>query len=141
MPEEVTYPGKDGTPVPALLFRPDTGETGPGVLLIHGGPDWFFEMTWYPLMAAMASRGWTVLAPNYRGSTGYGREWQEASRFDFGGVDTDDVAAGAQYLIQEKLADPKRIGITGRSHGGYLTASCMTRYPELWAVGSAIVPS
>jgi dipeptidyl aminopeptidase/acylaminoacyl peptidase len=88
----------------------------------------------------MASRGWVVLVPNYRGSTGYGRDWQLASRFDFGGVDTDDVAAGALYLVREGLADPHRIGITGRSHGGYLTACCLTRYPELWAVGSAVVP-
>ncbi len=140
MPEEITYPGMDGTPVPALLFKPEVSKIGPAVLVVHGGPDWFFEMTWYPLMAALASRGWVVLVPNYRGSTGYGRAWQDASRFDFGGVDTDDVAAGALYLIEKGLADPKRIGITGRSHGGYLTASCLTRYPDLWAVGSALVP-
>ncbi len=140
MPEEVYYPGLDGTPVPALLFKTSRRKPGPGVLLIHGGPDWFFEMTWYPLMAHMASRGWTVLVTNYRGSTGYGKAWQAASRFDYGGVDRDDVAAGARYLIGEGLADPARIGITGRSHGGYLTACCMTAYPELWAVGSAVVP-
>jgi dipeptidyl aminopeptidase/acylaminoacyl peptidase len=140
MPEEVTYPGMDGTPVPALLFKSQTQKPAPAVVLVHGGPDWFFEMTWYPLMAHLASRGWVVLVPNYRGSTGYGRDWQEASRFDFGGVDTDDVAAGANYLIREGLADPKRIAITGRSHGGYLTASCLTRYPDLWAAGSAFVP-
>jgi len=140
MPEEVAYPGMDGTPIPALLFIPQAQAPGPAVILIHGGPDWFFEMTWYPLMAHMASRGWTVLVPNYRGSTGYGRAWQEASRFDFGGVDNDDVAAGADYLIKRNLADPQRIGITGRSHGGYLTMTCLTRYPEKWAVGSAVVP-
>jgi dipeptidyl aminopeptidase/acylaminoacyl peptidase len=141
MPEEVTYPGMDGTPIPALLYRTGLGDgSGSAVLVIHGGPDWLFEMTWYPVMAALADRGWTVLAPNYRGSTGYGREWQEASRYDFGGLDTDDVAAGALFLIRDGLADAKKIGITGRSHGGYLTASCMTRYPDLWAVGSAVVP-
>jgi dipeptidyl aminopeptidase/acylaminoacyl peptidase len=140
MPEEVTYPGLDGTPVPALLFKPPTQKPGPAVVLVHGGPDWFFEATWYPLMVHMASRGWVVLAPNYRGSTGYGRAWQEASRFDFGGVDTDDVTAGAYYLRREGLADPKRIAVTGRSHGGYLTASCLTRYPDLWTAGSAFVP-
>ncbi len=140
MPEEITYPGLDGTSVPALLFKPQVQEPGPGVLLIHGGPDWFFEMTWYPVMAHMASRGWTVLAPNYRGSTGYGRTWQEASRFDFGGVDNDDVAAGAQYLLLNGLVDPQRIGITGRSHGGYLTMTCLTKYPDLWTAGSAVVP-
>lgn len=140
MPEEISYPGMDGTPVPALIFRPEARDLGPAVLLIHGGPDWFFEMTWYPLMAHLASRGWAVLVPNYRGSTGYGRAWQEASRFDFGGVDNDDVAAGAHYLIQNGLADPRRIAITGRSHGGYLTMTCLTKYPHLWAVGSAVVP-
>ena len=140
MPEEISYPSLDGTPVPALLFKPQLPKPGPAVILVHGGPDWFFEMTWYPLMAHMASRGWMVLTPNYRGSTGYGRKWQEASRFDFGGVDTDDVAAGALFLQREGLCDPKRIAITGRSHGGYLTASCLTRYPNLWTAGSAFVP-
>jgi dipeptidyl aminopeptidase/acylaminoacyl peptidase len=140
MPEEITYPGMDGTLIPALLFTPTGVKPAPAVLIIHGGPDWLFEMTWYPLMAHMASRGWIILAPNYRGSTGYGRDWQAASRFDFGGVDTDDVTAGALYLVKEGLADKLRIGITGRSHGGYLTASCMTRHPELWAAGSAVVP-
>ncbi len=140
MPEEITYPGMDGTPVPALLFKPQSQKPSPAALLIHGGPDWFFEMTWYPLMAHMASRGWVVLVPNYRGSTGYGRAWQEASRFDFGGVDNDDVAAGAHFLLQNGLANPERIGITGRSHGGYLTMTCLTKYPNLWAAGSAVVP-
>jgi dipeptidyl aminopeptidase/acylaminoacyl peptidase len=140
MPEEITYPGMDGAPVPALLFKSQNTKPGPAVVLIHGGPDWFFEMTWYPLMAHMASRGWVVLVPSYRGSTGYGRAWQDASRFDFGGVDTDDVAAGAYFLDRASLADPKKIAITGRSHGGYLTASCMTRYPDLWVAGSAFVP-
>jgi dipeptidyl aminopeptidase/acylaminoacyl peptidase len=140
MPDEITYPSMDGTPVPALLFKPQVQKPGPAVLLVHGGPDWFFEMTWYPLMAHMASRGWAVLVPNYRGSTGYGRAWQEASRFDFGGVDNDDVAAGALYLIKNGLADPERIGITGRSHGGYLTMTCLTNYPNYWVAGSAVVP-
>jgi len=141
MPEEIAYPGMDGTPVPALLYRPlNANQQKPAVILIHGGPDWHFSFLWYPLIAHLASRGWTVLAPNYRGSTGYGREWQLANRFDLGGVDTDDVAAGAQYLLRAGLADPKHIALTGRSHGGYLTMSCLTRYPELWAAGSAVVP-
>ncbi len=91
-------------------------------------------------MTHLASRGWTVLAPNYRGSTGYGREWQYAIRFDIGGVDTDDVTAGVHYLLNAGLANPKRIAVTGRSHGGYLTMSCLTRYPDLWCAGSAVVP-
>jgi dipeptidyl aminopeptidase/acylaminoacyl peptidase len=91
-------------------------------------------------MSHLVSCGWTVLAPNYRGSTGYGREWQTLNRFDLGGGDADDCAAGAHYLVREGLADPKRIAVTGRSHGGYLTMSCLTRHPTLWSGGSAIVP-
>ncbi|HEX5941165.1 MAG TPA: alpha/beta fold hydrolase [Anaerolineales bacterium] len=139
MPEEIEYPGMDGVPVPALLFRPKTAPA-PAVVMIHGGPNWHYSAEWNPLMAHLASRGYAVLAPNYRGSTGYGRDWQYAARFDLGGVDTRDVAAGAQHLIREGIADPRRIAVTGRSHGGYLTMTCLTQYPDLWCGGSAVVP-
>jgi len=141
LPEEIIYPGIDGTSIPALLFKPENaGENIPAILVIHGGPNWYYQMEWYPFMIHLASRGWTVLTPNYRGSTGYGRDWQYANRFDLGGVDTDDVAAGAQFLVREKLADPTKIAVSGRSHGGYLTMTSLTQYPERWAVGSGVVP-
>lgn len=140
LPEEIWYPGLDGNPVPALLFHPAMPSPGPAVVLIHGGPTWLFQITWYPIMLHMVSRGWTVLTPGYRGSTGYGHTWQVANRYDLGGVDTRDCAAGALFLIHEGLADPQRIAVTGRSHGGYLTMTCMTQFPELWACGSAVVP-
>ena len=146
MPSHIEYPSLDGRSVPALLYLPpdpvDESEpkSRPAVIVIHGGPTWSFQFLWYPLMTHLASRGWVVLAPNYRGSTGYGREWQLANRFDMGRGDTMDVAAGVDYLIREGLADPKRIAVTGRSHGGYLTMSCLTEYPDRWACGSAVVP-
>ncbi len=144
MPEVIRYPSMDGQPVPALLFQPSAGEAGaglrPAVIIIHGGPNWLFQLTWYPIMQYMVSLGWIVLAPNYRGSTGYGRDWQIANRFDLGGVDTQDVVAGADFLVASGKVDPQRIGITGRSHGGYLTMTCMTDYADRWAVGSAVVP-
>ena len=136
-PEEVWYAGKDGAQVPALLYR---GKSGRAVINIHGGPNWHFQFLWHPLMSYMASCGWTVLAPNYRGSTGYGKKWQNASHYDMGGVDTDDCAAGTKYLIDNGLADKNKIAVTGRSHGGYLTMTCLTMYPELFRVGSAVVP-
>jgi dipeptidyl aminopeptidase/acylaminoacyl peptidase len=110
------------------------------VVLVHGGPNWRFDVIWYPLVQHMVSRGWVVLQPNYRGSTGYGRQWQHASRFDQGGVDTRDVVAGALYLVHNRIADPSRIAVTGTSHGGYLTMTALTQYPEIWAAGSAVVP-
>jgi dipeptidyl aminopeptidase/acylaminoacyl peptidase len=149
MPEEVNYPSIDGRDVPALLYPAtreisvDSGKPGtspPGIVNIHGGPNWLSQVTWDPLTQHMVSRGWTVLAPNYRGSTGYGRAWQLANRFDFGGGETQDVVAGADYLMREGLADASRIAVTGRSHGGYLTMTSLTQYPDRWAVGSAVVP-
>jgi dipeptidyl aminopeptidase/acylaminoacyl peptidase len=141
MPEQVRYPSLDGTSVPALLYRPAAGgEPPPAVVYIHGGPNWLTQVTWDPLVQHMVSRGWAVLAPNYRGSTGYGREWQLASRFDLGGSDTEDVVAGADHLVREGLVDPARIAVTGRSWGGYLTMTALTGYPGRWAGGSAVVP-
>jgi dipeptidyl aminopeptidase/acylaminoacyl peptidase len=138
-PEEIVYEGMDGIEVPALLFRPSQ-TPAPAVVMIHGGPNWHYAMEWNPVMAHFASRGFVVLCPNYRGSTGYGREWQYAARFDLGGVDTRDVAAGAQYLVREGLALENKIAVTGRSHGGYLTMTCLTQYSGLWRAGSAVVP-
>jgi dipeptidyl aminopeptidase/acylaminoacyl peptidase len=142
MPQEVTYPGLDGVSVPALLYRPaqQSDDLPPGVVYVHGGPNWLTQVTWDPFVQDMVSRGWVVLAPNYRGSTGYGHKWQVASRFDLGGVDTNDVVAGANYLDEHGLADPHRIAVTGRSWGGYLTMTCLTQYPDRWAAGSASVP-
>ena len=141
MPTEVRYPSQDGQSVPALLYRPPQVEgLPPAIVYIHGGPTWLTQVTWDPLVQHMVSRGWAVLAPNYRGSTGYGRAWQLANRFDMGGGDTKDVVAGADYLAREGLADPDRIAITGASWGGYLTMTSLTQYPDRWAAGSAVVP-
>ena len=141
MPTTVSYPSLDGHSVPALLNRPPQDEDlPPAVVYVHGGPDWLTEVTWQPLVQHMVSRGWVVLAPNYRGSIGYGREWQLANRFDLGGGDTKDVVAGADYLVREGLADRTRIAVTGESYGGYLTMTSLTQYPDRWAVGSAVVP-
>jgi len=141
MPEEVRYPSLDGTEVPALMYRPKQRENlPPAIIYIHGGPNWLTQVTWDPLVQHMVSRGWVVLAPNYRGSTGYGREWMNANRFDLGGVDTADVAAGADFLEREVIANAKKIAVTGRSWGGYLTMTCLTQFPEKWAAGAAVVP-
>jgi dipeptidyl aminopeptidase/acylaminoacyl peptidase/CubicO group peptidase (beta-lactamase class C family) len=141
VPTQACYPSLDGRSVPALLYEPvQAEELPPAVVYIHGGPDWLTQYTWDPLVQHMVSRGWIVLAPNYRGSTGYGQEWQLANRFDLGNGDTQDVVAGADYLVREGLADPARIAVTGKSWGGYLTMTALTQYPDRWAAGSAVVP-
>jgi len=149
MPKEVWYPSFDGQMVPALLYLQSQADVSarcsskplpPAVISVHGGPNWLAQLTWNPLAQHMVSRGWVILAPNYRGSTGYGREWQLANRYDLGGGDTRDVVAGAEYLLSEGIVDPNRIAITGRSYGGYLTMTSLTQYPEQFVAGSAVVP-
>jgi dipeptidyl aminopeptidase/acylaminoacyl peptidase len=139
IPDEVWYPSLDGVMVPAMLYRPRK-KNAPALVNIHGGPNWLFQSLWHPVMSYMASQGWAVLGPNYRGSTGYGRQWMEANRKRVGEVDTWDCAAGVQYLLREKMADPRKAVVSGASHGGYLTMTCLTEYPEMWAGGSAVVP-
>ena len=140
-PREIRYTGMDGVSIPALLFLPPSVKRpAPAVILIHGGPNYHYQVMWHPFAAHLVSRGWIVLAPNYRGSTGYGRAWQTANIMDLGGVDTRDVVAGSGYLTSNGYADPERIALTGQSHGGYLTMTCLTQFPDLWAAGSAVVP-
>jgi dipeptidyl aminopeptidase/acylaminoacyl peptidase len=141
LPEEVEYRSLDGRMVPALLFKPaEASPESPAVVYVHGGPNWLTMINWDAFVQHLVSRGWVVIAPNYRGSTGYGQEWQVLSRFDLGGGETRDVVAAADYLIQQRLAHPERIAVTGRSHGGYLTMTCLTQYPDRWAGGAAVVP-
>lgn len=145
-PEVVRWPS-DGLTISGLLYRPRglrRGKPGagraPAVLWVHGGPTWQYKNEWWAVPQALAAAGCVVLAPNYRGSSGYGRAFQEANRFDLGGGDMRDVIAGAQFLVAGGYADPRRIAITGSSYGGYLTVTALTRHPQVFAAGAAVVP-
>src|SRR4029077_8194014 len=116
-PVHVRYPSADGREVPALLYVPHAeavrGTTPGAVMYVHGGPTGQHFRWWDPTPQLLAHRGFVVLAPTVRGSTAYGREWQELNRHDWGGGDLADVIAGIDWLERERIADPKRIGITG----------------------------
>jgi len=124
--------------VPALVFRPRE-HNGGGVVIIHGGPTWHHSNEWDPLREAFLDAGFMVVHPNYRGSDGYGRRWQLANRYLLGQGEAQDCA-GAHAFLVAMGCDPGRIAVTGRSHGGYLTAQMLTQFPELWAAGVAGVP-
>jgi dipeptidyl aminopeptidase/acylaminoacyl peptidase len=112
----------------------------PGAVIhVHGGPTGQHFRGWDPTPQLLANRGLVVLAPNVRGSTGYGREWQELNRRDWGGGDLADVMAGVDWLAKEGIADPKRIGITGGSYGGFMTLYALARHPDRFAAGVSIV--
>ena len=142
-PAHVRYPSVDGRLVPALLYMPHAeavqGGTPGAVLYVHGGPTGQHLRWWDPTPQLLANRGLVVLAPNVRGSTGYGREWQELNRRDWGGGDLADVMAGVDWLARERIADPKRIGITGGSYGGYMTLYALARHPDRFAAGVSSV--
>ena len=142
-PAHVRYPGADGREVPALLYLPHAEavrtRTPGAVLYIHGGPTGQHFRWWDPTPQLLANRGLVVLAPNVRGSTGYGREWQELNRRDWGGGDLADVMAGVDWLAKERIADPAHTGITGGSYGGYMTLYALGRYPDRFAAGVSIV--
>ena len=134
-PERVQYKSKDGRQIAGLLYTPENTKPGmrlPAVLWIHGGPEGQDVFRFDPWAQYLTQQGYVVLEPNYRGSTGYGEKFRNLNVEDSGGGEMDDVAAGAQYLVDHGLADPKRLAIGGGSHGGTMVAYAVTKYPSLF---------
>lgn len=137
-PESRRYPANDGTPIPALLYRPSGDGPHPVVLSIHGGPE-EQSRPWYDaLHECLLASGIAVFAPNVRGSSGYGHEWQTRIYRDWGGIDLADFGAAAAYLSSLNWVDAERLAVIGKSYGGFAALSCMSRLPDLWAAGVSI---
>jgi dipeptidyl aminopeptidase/acylaminoacyl peptidase len=134
-PELVSYNSFDDLEIPAFLYRP-AKPNGAAVLHPHGGPSSQYVMDWDILAQYFVAKGYTWLAPNYRGSTGYGFKFEHANYGDWGKGDMQDCLHGAKYLQTLDWVDPERIAIYGGSYGGYMTALCLSRDPEyLFACG------
>jgi dienelactone hydrolase len=137
----VKYPSSDGMEIPAYLTLPKGVEAKnlPAVIVPHGGP-WFRDSWGYNAFAQfLANRGYAVLQPNFRGSTGYGKKFIDAANKQWGDKMQDDVTWGAKYLIARGIADPKKIGIMGGSYGGYATLAGVAFTPDVYAAGVSIV--
>src|SRR5262252_3518716 len=138
-PELVKYKSADGVEIEAALLRPTTNHlaanpsspqspvAGPLVVLVHGGPTGRWSDAFEPWGQLLAARGYAVLYPNVRGSTGYGHRFVEMNRADWGGGDFKDVMAGVDAMIARGIADPNRLGIGGWSYGGYMAAWAVTQ--------------
>jgi dipeptidyl aminopeptidase/acylaminoacyl peptidase len=137
-PELVRYQAKDGTMVPAWLHRPAGPGPHPILLSIHGGPEWQERPEYEPLYPCLLDLGIAILAPNVRGSTGYGRTWQNRIYRDWGGIDLDDFAAAHAWLCAQPWAAADKIAVYGASYGGFAALSCLTRLPDLWAAGVSV---
>ena len=134
----ITYRSFDDTPISAILtipFNLKRDGSNPAIVLPHGGPTGQAEDYFSKTAAALASRGYLVIQPNFRGSTGYGRTFQMANVGDLGGGDLKDVLASRDFLIATGYVDPKRIGIVGDSYGGYMTLMALGKAPDAFAAG------
>jgi len=129
-PEFYRFQSFDGTPIEAALYRgagAAQGKPQPVLVMIHGGPAGSWRNRFDPLTQLFVTRGYTVMAPNIRGSVGYGQKFVASNRGDWGGGDYKDVMAGVDDLIQRGIADPNRIGIGGWSYGGYMAEWAITQ--------------
>lgn len=133
----ISYQSRDGLTIHGYLTLPKgvPPKNLPVVVNPHGGP-WFRDSWGFnPEVQFLANRGYAVLQMNFRGSTGYGRKFWEASFKQWGKTMQNDISDGVQWLIKQGIADPKRVGIYGGSYGGYATLAGLTFTPELYACG------
>ena len=128
-PEFVKYQSADGVEIEAALLQPSalSPKPFPTIILVHGGPTARWSDSFEPWGQLLVARGYAVLYPNVRGSTGYGQRFVEMNRGDWGGGDFKDVMAGADWLVARGIADPNRLGIGGWSYGGYMAAWAVTQ--------------
>jgi len=140
-PSLVHYPTFDGRQIPAFLYRPaGATQTGlPVVVYVHGGPESQFRPTYNAAIQYFVSRGYGVLAPNVRGSSGYGFAYQSLDDVRLRMDSVNDLRHAALWLAEQGIADPKRIAVMGGSYGGFMTLAAVTTYPDLWAAGVDIV--
>jgi dipeptidyl aminopeptidase/acylaminoacyl peptidase len=137
----IRYKSSDGLEIPAYLTLPKGLEPKnlPLVVVPHGGP-WARDVWGYNSLAQfLANRGYAVLQPNFRSSTGYGKKFLNAGNKQWGDLMQDDITWGVKYLINQGIVDPKRVGIMGGSYGGYATLAGVTFTPDLYAAAVAIV--
>jgi dipeptidyl aminopeptidase/acylaminoacyl peptidase len=152
-PKVITYKARDGADVYARLFTPEMigakrDPKRPAVIFVHGAgylqnahkywsTSYYREYMFHNLLAA---RGYVVLDPDYRASSGYGRDWRTAIYRYMGGKDLEDVVDGAKFLVASEKVDAKRIGVYGGSYGGFITLMAMFTTPDVFAAGAALRP-
>ncbi|WP_426168408.1 S9 family peptidase [Sandarakinorhabdus sp. DWP1-3-1] len=132
----VTYKSFDGTLISAVVTMPfnlKRDGSNPAIVVPHGGPTGQTQDSFNRTSAALASRGYVVIAPNFRGSTGYGEAFQAANFKDLGGGDLKDTLAAKDFLVASGYVDAARVGITGGSYGGFMTLMAIGKAPDAFA--------
>ena len=147
-PPIVKVLSRDGTAVPAKLFKPvNWRHGGPAVVFVHGAgylqnvfDGWSYYFREYMFHHVLMENGYAVLDIDYRASAGYGKAWRTAIYRHMGGKDLDDVVDGAKYLVKELGAAPDRLGVYGGSYGGFITFMAMFTTPDVFKSGAALRP-
>lgn len=140
----VHYPSKDGKwQISAFVYVPYNAERNgknSAVVFVHGGPAVQYQNFFIRSVQYLVNQGYFVIAPNYRGSSGYGKEFEDANRFDMGGGDLEDVISAADWIAKTGYVDTKKIAVLGGSYGGYLSMMAVTKAPDRWAAGVPFFP-
>ncbi len=143
-PTLVHFPSKDRKyNLSAWVYMPyniQPNHKYPAIVYVHGGPVDQSTSSFYPLLQYFVNLGYVVIAPNYRGSSGYGKAFQDANRMDAGGAELQDIVDAAEFIKKSHYVDQKNIVLMGRSYGGYLTLMGVTKFPDEWSAGVPIVP-
>ncbi|HLJ95831.1 MAG TPA: S9 family peptidase [Gemmataceae bacterium] len=134
----VAYESFDQRKIHTLVVKPRIPRLGnppPAIVYVHGGPNSQHTFSFDPYIHVLAEAGFVVLAPNYRGSTGYGKQFEDLNNKDWGGGDLKDLVWAVKHFAAKGEIDGKRVGITGGSYGGYMTLMALARTPDIWAAG------
>jgi dipeptidyl aminopeptidase/acylaminoacyl peptidase len=134
-PVDIFYNSFDGKKIHALLFIPKglkKDRKNPAIVWPHGGPEWQVMHNFDKYIQVMANAGFIVLAPNFRGSVGYGKEFQKLIYKDWGGNEFKDVLSGVDYLNKTGYIDKEKIAVAGGSFGGFMVLTCITKAPDIW---------
>ncbi len=140
--QPVRYQARDGLDIPAYLTLPKgvAAKNLPVVIQPHGGPWWRNTWSYHSYAQFLANRGYAVLQPNFRASTGYGKQFLIAGDREWGtGAMQHDISDGVAWLVEQGIADPERVCIMGGSYGGYATLAGVTFTPDLYSCGIPIV--
>jgi dipeptidyl aminopeptidase/acylaminoacyl peptidase len=134
--QPVTWRARDGLEIQGWLLKPKAEGPLPLVMAVHGGPVWQWRATWLGRVVPylmLVKRGYAVFFPNPRGSSGFGQDFARRVYGDMGGADAQDLLSGLDALVESGQADPKRLGVTGTSYGGFMTSWLITQDPRFAA--------
>ena len=134
-PSLVKYKSFDGLEISAWLYVPKwmkKDRSNPAIVWPHGGPEWQEKNLFNKYIQILTNAGYALIAPNFRGSTGYGKTFQKKIYGDWGGAEFKDVLGAFEYIAESGYTDKGNIAVMGGSFGGFMTLTCVTKAPELW---------